>query len=544
MTNTVTTMINNNNWFGISNINDTWSWLESNLVSTSTLFPPVYSDAQIEGFKVVGAVRLRQIRSKPKKCSLPNYIKGLEDRVDCLPRFFDEGSEDKSDLAWNLNDTSSLDLINQDLIRNSRIWRPENGNPYTLRFGSYYPGSFYIDIDITSRTSAQNQALISALKSFDDNGNSWIDMYTRLISVYMTLYNANLNIFSVALLDIEIGPTNYVEPRVNVLCHSLFNESGSTYPSIGFEVACFAAIVFLTYQMFTSIMRFGFFTTLKKLGFWFDMSFCLFFVVIVTLDFITIQQAIDKSIDFSITSTYQSLQSIIDLVEVQTYLIAVAVLWMWLRLIRYSVLLPHFGPVAYAFMNTIKNFEVVSFLIFIAFIIYGFAIGYRISFAAVSFTSTYLDCINLLTEMMMGNWPEEVFSELPSTMRTLFYVSFSLAVPIVLMNLFISVFTEVYPVEKVRATVQCNDKITKLMQHEYIIGTHSIVETTSKSFFAAIFHRHVVVPIILFGGIILRKRYKNWNFDTPVKEFGWEKGREFFYQNVFSSNDKRSRQIQ
>eukprot|EP00300_Choanocystis_sp_HF-7_P020629 c20641_g1_i1.p1 GENE.c20641_g1_i1~~c20641_g1_i1.p1 ORF type:complete len:1842 (+),score=485.68 c20641_g1_i1:241-5766(+) len=525
-------------WLTVTNVADAFDWFSNHLVSDAHLLKsPIRADrsAPPMGSILLGAVRLRQVRAKQRLCDGPLYSDGLSE-VRCLQGYMQPSDEDSQELAWNPNIPPEFTGFMADSIDLARHWRSGEGSSASGQFGKYSVDGYFVDLDLQSVSVQNNTAIFAMLAEPDSNGVTWIDDLTRLLIVELTVYNVNLDAYGTVILRLEFGPAGRAVSDAGVLGHMLINRDSLTqFPSVGFEFAALLAFLFIVNNLFSNCVRSGMRAVLKNSGSWFDLGLGVLLLALLIMDLrlsILIEQ---RHVDFAATHEFQPMSDLTSYLEHETFVVSVTLLLMWLRLIKYSVLMPEFGRVTFAFMNTMRNFEVVSYLGFMLFVILGFMCVYRTAFAQVTDTSSYLNSFNLLMHMMLGVTSDDSLIALPAIMRSLLFILFMLIVSLIFINLFISVLSEVYPREKKRAAVMCSDNLTELLQTDCILGTHTISRIESQSWLLQLFFNNLVTPVITHMSLVFRlhkKRAAKWNLDVPKQEFGWENGRQFFMRDT------------
>ena len=76
------------------------------------------------------------------------------------------------------------------------------------------------------------------------------------------------------------------------------------------------------------------------------------------LDLSVSQRFEGANIDLNDDRRFQQMQSLAKAMSDENALLSVAITLMWLRLIKYAVIMPSFGRVTFAFLQTITNYEV------------------------------------------------------------------------------------------------------------------------------------------------------------------------------------------
>eukprot|EP00301_Raphidiophrys_heterophryoidea_P026661 c9258_g1_i1.p1 GENE.c9258_g1_i1~~c9258_g1_i1.p1 ORF type:complete len:1607 (+),score=445.52 c9258_g1_i1:549-5369(+) len=520
-------------WESIASSNDTWTWMSINLASVASLIPPVIETMPVLGLDLFGAVRIRQVRDKVRTCPGTSYISNSGHEA-CMHTLMNPSIEDKANMPWTVPPWANLALLEP-----ARHWREGSGPMRSLDYGQYSANGYFVDLDLTAMPSSQLATTIAALQTPDANGNTWFDLHTRFINIEYVIYNMNFDAFCTVSLMLEAGAAGELVPTLEVLTHTLMRHGADVYPSVGFKLATLLILLFMVSGIVSLVIRTSWRQAMRKSSTLFDIGISILALVLFVMDMVVTTQVQHMKLDISDTASFQGITDVNQLIEQQTYVIAVTIVLMWLRLIKYTVLLPSFGRVTYAFMNTMKNFEVLSYMLFVFFVIIGFLCTFRLAFGQILRTSTYDSTLNLLMQMMMGDWASEVFAELPIIIRTITNISFLVTVAVIFLNLFISVLSEVYPREKRRAALQCNDKLTVLIERDFIVKTHSMTQSDpSSTLILGTLRSQLIVPTLRSVSVVMRLFNVSWNLDVPETEFGWEKGREFHGVGLVVEDDR------
>ncbi|MEE6499912.1 hypothetical protein FKM82_003634 [Ascaphus truei] len=169
---------------------DFFTWANSTLVNNLYgSYPGFVTDGNS---KLVGSARLRQVRVKKESCPVSHMLQSTI--RDCrAPYSLDAEDMGHYDVHWNISAlTNSSDTDSawhyqtQSKLRGHLTW----GKLTTYRGGGYV---VYLGNDRTN-ASRVLQSLFS---------NVWLDTYTRAVFVEFTIYNANVNLFSIIRLMFE-----------------------------------------------------------------------------------------------------------------------------------------------------------------------------------------------------------------------------------------------------------------------------------------------------------------------------------------------------
>ncbi|XP_028413115.1 uncharacterized protein LOC114535974 [Dendronephthya gigantea] len=215
----------------VANVNDFWLWNRkillpglsnnewhnySNVWSTFT--------ANFGGF-LFGAARMRQKRLKKGVCKvLPKFkdiIEGCSGTYEW--KHEDEASYERSwskpsgnNLCNVKND--SADTLPRDLWCYTRLSKVITAS-YVGRLDTYSPGGY-------SEEMRQNyQASLNLTQELMEH--NWIDKYTRAVFIEFTLYNPNVNLFSIVTLLFEVSASGDFNPLSKLLSIRLYNYVGN-----------------------------------------------------------------------------------------------------------------------------------------------------------------------------------------------------------------------------------------------------------------------------------------------------------------------------
>jgi hypothetical protein len=160
-------------------MNQFWNWFEGPLVDGLNSFswenPNEESTETGTGHRVVGAIQLRQLRTKSHKCNSKQFGETVKN---CYSSTFHEDKESfgpSQIYKWDQNSGEHA------------VWG---------KFNDIYPGSGFVVTFVPNKTSVLE--ISSDLKL-----NEWIDINTRVVMVSFTIYNPNINMLSAMRFILE-----------------------------------------------------------------------------------------------------------------------------------------------------------------------------------------------------------------------------------------------------------------------------------------------------------------------------------------------------
>lgn len=121
--------------------------------------------------KMIGLARFQMIRVKRHSCRIHQMMKG---RISTCYAHLMVDTEDKGDFIG----------------RNEQVWKwkRKEGVEYEGKFRDYPMHGYFVDLP---GSKSQADSTIYTMKE-----NTWITRSTRLVAIYITVYNANYNLFS------------------------------------------------------------------------------------------------------------------------------------------------------------------------------------------------------------------------------------------------------------------------------------------------------------------------------------------------------------
>jgi len=252
-------------------IGDVWGFLEGPVVDL--LSPDFFSSAMgywpedksqyIYGNRMLGPVRLRQIRVTASECS-PMQRLFLEADSKLQKKCFlpyskanDEGKNPKwPSFTRARHDAPLVDMADckqqgcPDADGNVtrccsefphfhyKTWQElgESRVDYPARYTSY-PGGGYV-VDLVNASDAQEK--IAML-----NRHGWIDLKTRAVFVDFAFYNPNVNLFLVCRIVFEFMPTGLVKPFSSYRVVQVEGDFGFSEPTTRIQNGLLCAMIFL-----------------------------------------------------------------------------------------------------------------------------------------------------------------------------------------------------------------------------------------------------------------------------------------------------------
>ncbi|KAL3863292.1 hypothetical protein ACJMK2_005057 [Sinanodonta woodiana] len=206
--------------------------------------------SSLSEFHLVGPYRLRQLRVVLEPCEdeIEQLIKIISVPY-CIQTYW-IGNEDTNDYngSWK-------NLLDDKAVKKVTPWIHQsafklNTIPFPAEHAIYSGGGYVIDMP---------KDLNSQLAHLRDIKNSdWIDDRTRAIFIEFTLFNSNVNLFSVVMMIVEFTNIGAMFPYSQVFTANLYH--------YGSSLEIFVAVCEVGFLLFTVLFTFIEYTRIRKIG--------------------------------------------------------------------------------------------------------------------------------------------------------------------------------------------------------------------------------------------------------------------------------------
>ncbi|XP_063962086.1 polycystin-1-like [Lytechinus pictus] len=396
----------------------------------------------------VGPARLRQLRVKP----LPCEVNGRMEHVvkDCTLDY-SWSNEDEGIFAANWTytcDPSDENIPNYAYyeVDETRPWRYRSavdlyGVPYQSNLYFYGGGGFIAEFGVN-----REQAMDTA-RYLRNHG--WYDKYTRAIFIEFTVYNANVNLFSVVTLLLETPSLGGGVISNTVHTFRLYQYVGG----LGFISIAFQGIfvVYLLYFLGHFVYRLkkegrkelkNVWTILEGNMLLFAFFSAVMFIMREVFIRFTLQEVKKKD-----EGGYVNFNHIAKWDQIFGYLLATLTfisILRFMRTLRFSARVTH---VAMAFQRASRDmlyFLLMWCLIVIAFALWGYAIFSRSIFTF----HTFQGVLESLLGMMIGSFDFYALQSVESVIGPIFFTLYIFAAYFMLANMLITIIVEAFAKSK------------------------------------------------------------------------------------------------
>lgn len=379
-------------------------------------------------FVVAKTVRLRQKRVRSNSCSVPKVFRGKGIVPDCIDRY-SYASEDKSAGFGPHEEVARRGLVYSDAFK----WHDQGYN-FVGKLGTVYsPGGFSISFNNVSHATTIAEKMQEL---------RWVDEYTRAVVAEVTLYNANLNLFVLVQMIMELPPSGGALVRSNIRSARLHQYvTTADYTRLGFELVC---VAFIVYYVAVEAIRVR--ANNKK---YFEepwnkvdvLNICLFIIQVAMrlagqtkVDELDFDPSDGSKFDFDGISFYMSTADAIT---------AFNAFLLWVRLLRYMRESRRLSQLIRTLQNAAiptLGFLIILFLFLIAFAHAGFILFGMY----IQDMRTFGDATASLFRYLFGGMSYSTFRDANIVMGPLFYIVFKVWMSLIVIRLFIAIILEAY----------------------------------------------------------------------------------------------------
>ncbi|XP_071482651.1 polycystin-1-like protein 2 [Diadema antillarum] len=392
----------------------------------------------------VGPARLRQLRVKPLPCDIADKMVGHIE--DCTLEY-SWSNQDEGMFAENWTYTcdptgSSEPIVNSASgIDETTPWRYQtasalNGLPHTSN--SYiYSGGGYVAQFGTTRDEA-----IATAQYLRERG--WYDKYTRAIFLEFTVYNANVNLFSVVTLLVETPTEGGGIVSNEVHTFRLYQYIGALWIiSLGLQgIFCIYLVYFLAHFIYR----------LKKEGrkelknFWSILELSMLLVGIGAVAMFAMRQLFIK---FTSTEVKEKPDSFVNFSHIAKWdqlfgfllaILAFCGVLRFMRVLRMSSRATQIAQALHLASHDMFYFLLMWFIILLAFGLWAYAVFSR----SVDTFHTFQATFESLLSLMLGSFDFYALQAAERYVGPLFFFIYIFTVYFILSNMLITIIVEAF----------------------------------------------------------------------------------------------------
>lgn len=425
-------------------IADWWGWLKgpamAGLFQESWYNGVRMDDADLgkvlASSKIVGMVRIRQVRNKPGTCVVPDKLKAHYD--ECYDDY-DMTEQDTqpfgpkdamgNPIKWPIGKQKGDDVV----FRFQDMWEL-NGLAYTGKVLRYSGGGYVHDLP-TNYTQAM--AEVALLEKW-----GWVDKKTRAVFVDFTIYNPNVNMFLVCRMLGEFLPSG------GVVTSSVFRPLKlSPYVTISelcigvVEAVFYCCVCIYTVREAKELYADGYeyFNDIWNMLDIVNLT-CFLCVMAIKIHTMRTVDALKIQVD---EERYINLQPVGQYMLAYSNLNAFNGVLTWLKLFKFLRIFP-----AIAMFNTTMfnaKQDSVYFILIMGLIMFGFAQSFYLAFNTdlPGYRSVFNSLLTVF-EMMLGDFDFNELYDRNPVLGPLLFFSWEVLAFFVLTNIFIAIINNSY----------------------------------------------------------------------------------------------------
>ena len=423
----------------ISSAEHTWKWLEG---PVARLFHENRTGYLTGGnTRVIGTVRLRQVRIKP---NVGCYVNNLANKFieECFAPF-----AESSQSVDSYHDNQSPGFV---WTQGSDL--KGGGTDWSGRLGSYTAGGFIRDITPSSK---EFSVAIAALKK-----GLWIDHQTRLVELSYNVYNPNYNAYANAYYRIEFSNSGRILPsyraRAFVLDLCFFCDGIVAAEMLLYIVFCLiVAIELVEINLFANIKRCW---SLSFRNIW-HVHHVLIFVFFLTsvisriYTYWVANNEIKRLWSKELENTFVDMNGYAYVYELSFAFESFVIFFSALRIFKFLSLvrsMKHFGDI---FIRA--SLEILFFTVLFSATFFGFSVfGHNIYGAAIDDFSTITLTVKTLLKMTVGMVNYEEMRLVDPVWTPIFFLVYILFIGLILINVFLAILNTSYTAVREEQTAE------------------------------------------------------------------------------------------
>ncbi|KAG5883446.1 hypothetical protein JTB14_028723 [Gonioctena quinquepunctata] len=439
------------NFHDIRTAGDFWAYAENHMIGSffwESTYAPGHVDDNAMNIqhenKVLGVPRIRQVKVRNDSCIVHEYFRRLF--LNCYDHYSDDAEDrqpfgPETSTAWKFSTTDDTKSL-----------------AYWGMVSQYGGGGFYEDFP---KNKNETIALITGLKD-----NLWITRGTRAVFVDFSLYNANLNIFSICKLVFEFPATGGVMPTADIKSIKFLRFQGI----FDWFVAVCEILAYLigAFYVLEEIREMVYFKWRYLVKFWNYIDFAITVITVATavislVEFLSINEAIERVRDNE--NQYGNLEYIAFLHVLHNNIIAVDLFLIYLKIFKFMNFNKTMGQLNSTLRKCAKDilgFSIMFFIIFFAFA----ELGYLLFGSQVDSFSSFGVAMFTLLRTILGDFDYEEIERANRILAPIYFLSYIFLVFFVLLNMFLAIINDTYADVKTEIAIAPDE----LQMTEFIYG--------------------------------------------------------------------------
>eukprot|EP01006_Ploeotia_vitrea_P041182 TRINITY_DN66490_c3_g8_i1.p1 TRINITY_DN66490_c3_g8~~TRINITY_DN66490_c3_g8_i1.p1 ORF type:complete len:1068 (-),score=605.24 TRINITY_DN66490_c3_g8_i1:683-3847(-) len=418
-------------FFDVATISDFWIFLQKPLIHFLLAEKKVNLDPRDldnlafpnEYNKLLGAIRLRQLRVGPNSCEVPGRYQSAFKR--CFAPYSDEAREsrpfgpasDPTRYKWQSAEST--------------------GEPDWYGKLQLYPGSGYVvdlPLDLTNATKKLEQL-------FND---SWIDLSTRLVLVDYQTYNPAVNLHFMGRLAFEMPASGGVRPKADfysVKMNRYFGAAGQA--QLVFEIFVLIGLVWYIVEECLELKHEGFQLYWRSGWNYLDWFNIVLFIITIGVRARSIH--LFDTTNAVLKREYVSLQPNRLLIAGENLLSSINAFLLWVKVFKYFSFSKRVKFLFRTFQHA--SADLFFFTILFVCVFLGFAQAGYLAFSGDvdDFRSLGVSFVTLFRSIV-GEMDYQALSDSNRIYGPLYFITFQVTILLILVNVFLAIITDAYSI--------------------------------------------------------------------------------------------------
>uniref|UniRef100_A0AAY5EL93 Polycystic kidney disease 1 like 2a n=1 Tax=Electrophorus electricus TaxID=8005 RepID=A0AAY5EL93_ELEEL len=433
-------------------LKDVFTWANSNLLNN--LFgqrPGFITDGNS---KLLGSARLRQVRVQKGSCQVAGSMRSSVPGCSA-PYSWEVEDMGSYGPGWNhsiqINGSerwlTPWQYQTQSILRAHPVWGSA---------AMYRGGGFVVELGLDQQNAS------SVLQHLSDN--MWLDVYTRAVFVEFTVYNANVNLFSIVTLMLETTAVGAFQYRSELQNVRLYQTIDGSYVLVS-EIIYF---LFILYYMFLQCKH----LKQQKLNY-FKSKWDLLELTIILLSWSALSMFIKRAVQGEqelkyyqghkdqFPSFYETAAADAVLGYIIAFIVLLASIKMW-HLLRFHLKLKRFT-------STLQQAwkDIASVFVIITVMLLAYSTTSNLLFGWKLYTyKTLIDATMAMVGLQLGLFNYNEVGELSPVLGAFIIVSCVTFMMFIVLNIFISVILKAFRLERQKPEASEEEEVVDLMLHK------------------------------------------------------------------------------
>ncbi|XP_078674288.1 polycystin-1-like protein 2 [Branchiostoma floridae x Branchiostoma belcheri] len=462
------------NFTKINSIDKLWSWSNTELLGV--LFAQNGSKLLDDQSYRVGAAAFKQFRSRPGDCRT-NITRFPTCKLDYTMEQYEER---EFAVAWrSLPETDVNGTRCRPNCANDTAWTFTKGKslPYFGQVRTYTDGAYMFEI------GDDPEQAVFTMDHLQENG--WLDGFTEAVVVEINAYNANADLFAVITLIVEFVAGRGTTASRNIHVFKLSSYVGTSgHLMIGFQITF---VVLFALSLFREGKKMFQQKRMYLCQPWNCLEFFRLVICVVAIVLFAVKEGLRSSYVSQLKAReggFLSFRIIANFTDVFASILALLVFVMTLQFLQLLSFNRFIGVLFHTLRKASSKMTAFLFMLCIILIAFSTLGGLLFGGEAESYISLLTSARTLLV-MMFGDMSYTDMSEHKVIIGRIYFLSFVIAVVMVLSNMFLGILDEQFSTSKNNPDGPGGDSdmgefmVNKVLQY-FGIGTRAVRPAGSK----------------------------------------------------------------